>query len=139
MVDGWGLELGRVDLGFPALDRVLGFTGVDGQFGAVAGDAEAGVLDVDGDDLACVAASHAQALAGDHDIAVPGDLALRAPRILARCSAGMGEGRVFASTTSCTTWMRCPSRRRVTFLPEGSQNSVTRPELGGHAAGWYSL
>ena len=54
--------------------------GVDGELGAVAGDAEVGVLDVDGDDLAGVGASDAQSLAGDHDDAVGGDLALDADR-----------------------------------------------------------
>jgi len=53
-----------VDLGFPAGDRSLLFPGMQGYFGAVAGDAEVGVLDVDGDDLAGVAGADPEPLAG---------------------------------------------------------------------------
>jgi hypothetical protein len=53
---------------------------VQGNFGAVAGDAEVSVLDVDGDDLPGVGGSNAEPLAGDHDDAVARDLALHADR-----------------------------------------------------------
>ena len=51
-----------------------------GYLGAVAGDAEVGVLDVDGDDLPGVGGTDAEPLAGDHDDAVSGDLALDGDR-----------------------------------------------------------
>ena len=66
-----------------AFHRVTGrcsVRGVQGELGAVAGDAEVGVLDVDGDDLPGVGGADAQPLAGDHDDAVAGDLALDAHR-----------------------------------------------------------
>ena len=44
---------GCVDLGSPAGDRVLAGTWVDADLGAVVGDPEVGVFDVDGDDEAC--------------------------------------------------------------------------------------
>ncbi len=69
-----------VDLGFPPGDGPLFGAGVQGDLGAVAGDAEVGVLDVDGDDLPGVGGSNPQSLAGDHDDAVAGDLALDADR-----------------------------------------------------------
>ena len=53
---------------------------MDGQLGAITGDPEVGVLDVDRDDLAGVDASDPQALAGDPYDAVSGDLALHADR-----------------------------------------------------------
>lgn len=53
---------------------------MDGELGPVAGDAEVRVFDVDGDDLAGVGGADAEPLAGDHDDAVPGDLALDADR-----------------------------------------------------------
>jgi hypothetical protein len=51
---------------------------VDGDLGAVTGDTEVGVLDVDGYDLAGVDGADAEPLAGDYDDAVAGDLALDA-------------------------------------------------------------
>jgi hypothetical protein len=54
--------------------------GVEGDFGAVAGDAEVGILDVDGDDLPGEGGADAEPLAGDHDDAAYGDLALDADR-----------------------------------------------------------
>jgi hypothetical protein len=51
---------------------------VQGYLAAVAGDAEVGVLDVDGHDLPGIGGSDAQPLPGDHDDAVFGDLALDA-------------------------------------------------------------
>ena len=65
-----------MDLGFPPADGALLVARVEGYLCAVAGDAEVGVLDVDGDDLPGVGGADAQALAGDHDDAVAGDLAL---------------------------------------------------------------
>jgi hypothetical protein len=55
-------------------------SGVDGGLGSVAGDAEVGGLDVNGDDLAGVGGSDTEPLAGDHDDAVLRDLALGAGR-----------------------------------------------------------
>ena len=49
-----------------------------------------------------------------------GVAAIRAPRSLARWSAGTGEGRVLARTPSRMTWMRCPSSRSVTLLRASS-------------------
>jgi hypothetical protein len=56
----------------------LSVSRVDGDFGAVAGDSEVGVLDVDGDYVAGVGAADSQALAGDHDDPVSRNLALHA-------------------------------------------------------------
>ena len=67
-------------LAFHRVDGALLVAGVEGYLGAVAGDAEVGVLDVDGDDLPGVGGADAEPLAGDHDDAVPGDLALDADR-----------------------------------------------------------
>jgi hypothetical protein len=67
-------------LALPPGDGTLFGTGVQGDVGAVAGDAEVGVLDVDGADLPGVSGADAQPLAGDHDDAVAGDLALAADR-----------------------------------------------------------
>jgi hypothetical protein len=53
---------------------------VEGYLDSVAGHAEVGVLDVDGDDLPGVGGADAEPLAGDHDDAVPGHLALDADR-----------------------------------------------------------
>jgi hypothetical protein len=53
-----------VDVGFLPGDGALLSTGVQGDLGAVAGDAEVGVLDVDGDDLPGVAGADAQPLPG---------------------------------------------------------------------------
>lgn len=55
---------------------------MQGYLGAVAGDANVGVLDVDSDDLPSVGGANADAesLAGDHDATVLGDLALDADR-----------------------------------------------------------
>lgn len=64
-----------MDLGFPAGDRALFGAWVQGELDSVAGDAEVGVFDVDGDDLACLGAADAQALPGDHDDAVTGNAA----------------------------------------------------------------
>jgi hypothetical protein len=63
---------GGVDSGFPPGDGSVLGAGVQGDLGAVAGDAEVGVLDVDGDDLAGVGGAGPQPLAGDHDDPVAG-------------------------------------------------------------------
>jgi Helix-turn-helix family len=52
-----------VDFGFPPGDGALLVSGVQGDLGPVAGDAQVGVLDVDGDDLPGVAGADAQPLA----------------------------------------------------------------------------
>ncbi|QYX82650.1 hypothetical protein [Streptomyces akebiae] len=110
-------EFRRVDLGFPTGHWVLVFASVQGDFGAFVGDAEVGVLDVDGDNLARVGASDAKALAGHHHDAVGRDLAFDTdggrgrrkprrgdtsadePRAL---SLANGEGKVLARRPSCT-------------------------------------
>jgi hypothetical protein len=64
------LDLGSVDFGFLACDGVLSVSGLDGDFCALAGDPEMGVLDVDGDDVAGVGAADSKSLA--RQIAVTG-------------------------------------------------------------------
>jgi hypothetical protein len=64
---------------------------VDAEFGAVAGDPEVGVLDVDGDDVTGVSAANPQDLPGDHDLPVDRDLALDADRPGDRCRE-LGSG-----------------------------------------------
>ena len=73
--------------GSPPTDGTLLVAGVVGYLSAVAGDAEMGVLDVHGDDLVDVGGADAEPLAGDHDDAVAGDLALDADRPGRRTSA----------------------------------------------------
>jgi hypothetical protein len=69
-----------VDLGFPPADEALLSAGVQGDLGAVASDAEVGVLDVDGDDLPGIGRADAQPLEGDHYDAVARDPALDTDR-----------------------------------------------------------
>jgi hypothetical protein len=54
-----------------------------------------------------------------------GASAIRAPRSLARSSAGTGDGRVLARAPSRMTWRRCPSNQSVTLARAGSGPTLT--------------
>src|SRR6266567_905646 len=71
---GRGCGFRGVNFGLPPGDGALFGAGVQGYLGAVVGDAEVGVLDVDGDDLPGVTGSGPQPLAGDYDDAISGTL-----------------------------------------------------------------
>ena len=73
-----------MDLGSPPVDGALPVAGVEGYLGAVAGDAEVGVLDVDGNDLPGVGGADAEPLAGDMMTPSLGASLPRGPLVAAR-------------------------------------------------------